>query len=123
MSGFATFEKYESEVRSYCRSWPVVFDRAQGSWLTDEHGRTYLDFFAGAGALNYGHNDPVLKRALIDYLERDSVTHALDMWTVARANLLETLETTILEPRGLDYTVVFPGPAGANAVEAALKLA
>lgn len=117
------FERRESAVRSYSRSWPVVFDRAQGSRLHGADGTAYLDFFAGAGALNYGHNDPVLKRALIDYLERDSVTHALDMWTVARANLLETLETTILEPRGLDYTVVFPGPAGANAVEAALKLA
>src|SRR6266699_4644395 len=117
------FERRESEVRSYSRSWPVVFGRAAGSWLYAEDGTPYLDFFAGAGTLNYGHNDPVLKRALISYLERDGVTHALDMWTEAKADLLETLEKKILAPRGLDYKVVFPGPGGANAVEAALKLA
>ena len=56
------FATRESAVRSYCRAWPAVFDRACGSWLYDEDGRGYLDFFAGAGALNYGHNNPVLKR-------------------------------------------------------------
>lgn len=118
-----TFERLESEVRSYSRCWPVVFSRAAGSWLYAVDGTAYLDFFAGAGSLNYGHNDPVLKRALISYLRDDGVTHALDMWTAARADLLETLEERILAPRGLNYKVVFPGPAGANAVEAALKLA
>jgi len=117
------FESVESEVRSYCRSWPVVFDRATGSWLYDEDGNAYLDFFAGAGALNYGHNNPVLKRALIDYLQRDGVTHALDMQTVAKRDFLETFTGMVTKPRGLDYKIMFPGPAGANAVEAALKLA
>ncbi|GAB3718762.1 diaminobutyrate--2-oxoglutarate transaminase [Amycolatopsis oliviviridis] len=117
------FEELESEVRSYSRGWPVVFDRAQGSYLYDEDGKAYLDFFAGAGALNYGHNNPALKRALIDYIARDGVTHALDMFTVAKRDFLETLQEKILRPRDLDYKVVFPGPGGANAVEAALKLA
>jgi diaminobutyrate-2-oxoglutarate transaminase len=117
------FERRESQVRSYSRSWPVVFDRAAGSWLYGQDGTPYLDFFAGAGALNYGHNNPVLKQALISYLERDGVTHALDMWTQARADFLATFEEKILAPRGYDYKVVFPGPAGTNAVEAALKLA
>jgi diaminobutyrate-2-oxoglutarate transaminase len=117
------FETLESEVRSYCRSWPVVFDRGTGSWLYGEDGTPYLDFFAGAGALNYGHNNPVLKKALIDYIQRDGVTHALDMQTVAKREFLETFQSTVLAPRELDYKVMFPGPAGANAVEAALKLA
>jgi 4-aminobutyrate aminotransferase-like enzyme len=56
------FESVESEVRGYCRGGPVVFDRAVGSWLYDEDGNEYLDFFAGAGALNYGHNNSALKR-------------------------------------------------------------
>lgn len=117
------FEKLESEVRSYSRGWPVVFDRAVGSRIYAEDGKPYLDFFAGAGALNYGHSNPVLKQALLDYLARDGVIHALDMFTVAKRDLLETLEQKILLPRGLDYKVIFPGPGGANAVEAALKLA
>ncbi|MGX1805051.1 diaminobutyrate--2-oxoglutarate transaminase [Nocardia sp. NPDC055321] len=117
------FDDLESNVRGYCRSWPTVFDTASGSWLHDEGGRDYLDFFAGAGSLNYGHNNPVLKQALIDYISRDGITHGLDMSTIAKRNLLETFQRVILEPRGLDYKVQFPGPTGANAVEAALKLA
>ncbi|MGP4002917.1 diaminobutyrate--2-oxoglutarate transaminase [Streptomyces sp. 8N706] len=117
------FATLESEVRSYCRGWPTVFDRARGSHMYDEDGRTYLDFFAGAGSLNYGHNNPVLKRALIDYIERDSVTHGLDMSTTAKRAFLEAFQHTILRPRDLPYKVMFPGPTGTNAVEAALKLA
>jgi diaminobutyrate-2-oxoglutarate transaminase len=113
----------ESAVRSYCRNWPVVFDRAHGSWLYDEEGRAYLDFFSGAGALNYGHNNPVLKRPLTDYLASDRVIHSLDMFTVAKREFLDTLDELILAPRQLDYRVQFPGPGGANAVEAALKIA
>jgi diaminobutyrate-2-oxoglutarate transaminase len=119
----SVFESLESDVRSYCRSWPAVFDRAQGSRMHDEDGHTYLDFFSGAGALNYGHNNPVLKRALLDYLERDGVTHSLDMSTTAKRAFLSTFQDVILRPRNLDYKVMFPGPTGTNAVEAALKLA
>jgi len=117
------FEDRESAVRSYCRTWPKVFDRAAGSWLYDEEGGAYLDFFTGASALNYGHNNPALKRALLDYLEADRVIHSLDMHTVAKREFLTTFDQLILQPRQLDYRVQFPGPGGANAVEAALKLA
>ncbi|NGO81231.1 diaminobutyrate--2-oxoglutarate transaminase [Streptomyces sp. YC504] len=119
----SVFETLESEVRSYCRGWPTVFDRAQGSKMYDEDGHEYLDFFAGAGSLNYGHNNPVLKRALIDYLERDGVVHGLDMSTTAKRAFLETFQETVLRPRDLPYKVMFPGPTGTNAVESALKLA
>lgn len=117
------FDTRESEVRSYCRNWPTVFASASGSWITDEDGRRFLDFFAGAGALNYGHNHPVLKRALLDYLGRDGITHSLDMSTEAKRDFLRAFERHVLTPRDLDYKVQFPGPTGTNAVEAALKLA
>ncbi|WP_086818645.1 diaminobutyrate--2-oxoglutarate transaminase [Allokutzneria sp. NRRL B-24872] len=117
------FEALESEVRSYCRGWPTVFDTATGSHMTDEDGNRYLDFFAGAGALNYGHNPPELKRQLLDYLARDGVTHGLDMSTSAKRRFLETFQRRVLAPRGLDYKIQFPGPTGANSVESALKLA
>jgi diaminobutyrate-2-oxoglutarate transaminase len=119
----SVFTTLESEVRSYCRGWPTVFDRAQGSRMYDEDGHEYLDFFAGAGSLNYGHNNPVLKRALLDYLERDGVAHGLDMSTTAKRSFLEFFQNMILRPRDLPYKVMFPGPTGTNAVEAALKLA
>jgi len=118
-----TFAKLESEVRSYCRSFPTVFTRANGSTMWNEEGRSYVDFFAGAGALNYGHNHPDLKRALLRYVADDGITHSLDMATGAKRRFLETFQSAVLAPRGYDYKVMFPGPTGTNAVEAALKLA
>lgn len=123
MPHMTVLEQIESVVRSYSRSWPVVFDRAIGSTLYAADGTPYLDFFAGAGTLNYGHNPRPLKAALIDYITEDRITHALDMWSTARAELLSVLQATILAPRGLEYKIMFPGPAGTNAVEAAIKLA
>jgi diaminobutyrate-2-oxoglutarate transaminase len=117
------FDRRESQVRSYCRSFPAVFQKALGPFLYDEAGNEYIDFFCGAGTLNYGHNNPKIKQAVIDYLQRDGVVHALDMWTTAKREFLETFESVILKPRNLDYKVQFTGPTGANAVEAALKLA
>lgn len=121
--GQEIFTAYESEVRSYCRSWPVIFDRAAGSWLWDTDDNRYLDFFAGAGALNYGHNHPAIKAALVDYLAEDRIIHSLDMFTAAKEAFLRTFHDVVLAPNGLAYKVQFPGPTGTNAVEAALKIA
>lgn len=117
------FEKLESEVRSYCRSFPTVFTKAKGYKMWDEKGTEYLDFFSGAGALNYGHNDPMMKAKLVDYILSDGITHSLDMATTPKAEFLETFNEVILKPRNLDYKVMFPGPTGTNTVESALKLA
>lgn len=118
-----TFERLESNVRGYCRSFPTVFRTAREATLINEAGDEYIDFFAGAGALNYGHNHPVLKKSLIQYLTDDGVLHALDMSTTAKQEFLETFDEVVLRPRNLDYRIMFPGPTGTNAVEAALKLA
>ncbi|RAF25223.1 diaminobutyrate--2-oxoglutarate transaminase, partial [Burkholderia multivorans] len=117
------FETRESAVRGYSRSWPATFARAQGPKQWDEDGKEYLDFFSGAGALNYGHNNPAVMTPLVEYLQSGAVLHSLDMKTPAKREFLETFEELILKPRGLDYTVMFPGPTGTNTVEAALKLA
>ncbi|MFE0462258.1 diaminobutyrate--2-oxoglutarate transaminase [Kitasatospora sp. NPDC058965] len=119
----ALFDTMEAEVRLYCRKFPVVFDRAKGAELFTEDGRVFLDFFCGAGALNYGHNPEPIKRRLADYLARDGIAHGLDMFTVAKREFLARLDQVVLHPRGLDHKVQFCGPTGANAVEAALKLA
>ena len=117
------FEEYESEVRSYCRHFPTVFTKAKGAYFYDEDGNKYIDFFCGAGAVNYGHNNPEIKKKLIEYLENDGVMHALDMYTVPKREFIETFEEKVLKPRGLNYKIQFPGPTGTNANEAALKLA
>jgi diaminobutyrate-2-oxoglutarate transaminase len=123
MSTFSTFERYESEVRGYCRSFPTVFATAKGSWMTDTEGRRYLDFFCGAGVLNYGHNPDRIRAALLSYLMSDGITHTLDMYSEAKQRFIERFIEIILAPRGLEYKFQFPGPTGTNAVEAALKLA
>ncbi|HLR77464.1 MAG TPA: diaminobutyrate--2-oxoglutarate transaminase [Burkholderiaceae bacterium] len=122
-SDLEIFDRMESEVRGYIRSFPVVFQRAHGSVLTDEAGKDYIDFFSGAGTLNYGHNNPVFKQSLIDYLNDDGVVHGLDMATSAKKQFLETVDEVLLKPRNMEYVLQFTGPTGTNAVEAALKVA
>ena len=117
------FDRMESEVRGYVRSFPVIFNQARGSILLDETGKEYIDFFSGAGSLNYGHNNPVLKDKLIEYLNSDGVVHGLDMATTAKKYFMETVDRVLLRPRDWEYKLQFTGPTGTNAVEAALKLA
>lgn len=117
------FEAHESQVRSYCRSFPVLFTKAKGHLLWSEDGREYIDFFAGAGALNYGHNEPRMKQKLIEYLMSDGIVHGLDMSTAAKARFIDQFQRIILQPRGMNYKIMFPGPTGTNSVESALKLA
>ena len=119
----SVFETYESEVRSYSRNMPATFIRAKGSYMYDSDGKEYIDFFNGAGALNYGHNNDYIKGKILEYLANDGIIHGLDMQTGAKAEFITTLEERLLKPRGLDYKVQFTGPTGTNAIEAALKLA
>ena len=122
-SDLSIYERLESQVRSYSRAMPRQFARAEGVWMHDDRGGRYLDFLAGCSSLNYGHNHPVLKQALLDYITADGIAHGLDLHTKAKAAFLEAFEALILKPRDLDYRVMFTGPTGTNAVEAALKLA
>ena len=117
------FEQLESKVRGYVRSFPVIFESAKGSTMVDESGNEYIDFFAGAGTLNYGHNNPIISEALIDYLKKDGVVHGLDMATSAKKRFLTKFSETILEPRNMEYKIQFTGPTGTNAIESAIKLA
>lgn len=123
MNDMSTINRLESQVRSYCRHFPVVFTKARGATLEDEEGNVYIDFLAGAGALNYGHNDPVLKAKLLDYIEADQIVHGLDMATGAKRAFMEAFESLILSPRKMNYKMQFTGPTGTNAVEAAMKVA
>lgn len=117
------FDEIESEVQSYARAFPRVFNRAKGEFLYDDDGNQFLDFLAGAGTLNYGHNHPLFKELLLEYIHNDGITHGLDLHTKAKGEFLEVFNEKILKPRDLEYVVQFTGPTGTNAVEAALKLA
>jgi len=117
------FEQRESAIRAYCRVYPVVFDKALNARQTDENGREYIDFFAGAGVLNFGHNNQRMTEAVIAYIQSNGVTHSLDMHTTAKRQYMEHFTRTILEPRNMPHKMQFMGPTGTNAVEAAMKLA
>ncbi|MEH2439650.1 diaminobutyrate--2-oxoglutarate transaminase [Nostoc sp.] len=117
------FEERESKVRSYCRNFPDIFHRAKGSIVYSESGKEYIDFFAGAGALNYGHNNNYIKEKVLSYLAADGIAHGLDMYTSAKEKFLIRFSEGILTSKKLDYHIQFCGPTGTNAVEAALKLA
>lgn len=116
------FKQLESDVRSYSRSFPTKFHKALGYHLWNNEGKQYIDFFSGAGALNYGHNNPIMKKKLIEYLMNDGIIHSLDMATEAKARFLTRFNEVILKPRNMNYKIMFPGPTGTNAVESALKL-
>lgn len=117
------FDEHESEVRGYIRSFPTVFDKAIGSELFDTEGKRYIDFFAGAGTLNYGHNPDIAVEAQIQYLKDRRIAHGLDKATVAKQQFMEAFVGKILEPRGYHYKLQFTGPTGTNCTEAAMKLA
>ena len=123
MEGKKVFETYESEVRSYCRIFDEELDYAKGSIIKDVNGNEYIDFFDGAGALNYGHNNDYIKEKIIKYLQEDRIIHALDMYTKAKEEFINCFEEKVLKKKGLNYKIQFPGPTGTNTVEAALKLA
>lgn len=117
------FENIESEVRSYCRKYPIEFQKAKNAELFTVDGKRYIDFLSVAGSMNYGHNNPEIKEKILDYLRDDNIINALDMYTEAKEEFLITLKNRILDPRNLHYKVMCCGPTGTNAVEAALKLA
>jgi diaminobutyrate-2-oxoglutarate transaminase len=123
LTGADLFEEYESNVRSYCRRFPAVFERARNAMVYAETGETYIDFFAGAGSLNYGHNNGYIRDQVLAYLAQDGVISGLDLHTTAKREFLDAFTRRVLQPRNLHYKVQFSGPTGANAVEAALKLA
>ena len=118
-----TFEQWESNVRGYARTYPTVFKSASNARLVDEGGKSYLDFFAGAGVLNFGHNNPKMKEAIIDFFQSDGIPHSLDMMTTTKRDFLDAFIETIMKPRGWTHKIQFMGPTGTNAVEAAMKLA
>ncbi len=117
------FKEIESEVQSYARNFPLIFKNSKNEHVYDVDGNEYLDFLAGAGSLNYGHNNENFKHHLIEYIQKDGISHSLDLHTYAKGELMKAFKEKILEPRGFDYMMQFTGPTGTNAVEAALKIA
>ncbi|MCJ8167730.1 diaminobutyrate--2-oxoglutarate transaminase [Atopomonas sediminilitoris] len=114
--------RYESAVRSYPRKLPLAITQAQGCWLTDADGRRYLDCLAGAGTLALGHNHPLIIQAIQDTLHSGLPLHTLDLTTPLKDAFCEQVRS-ILPGELAEGRLQFCGPSGADAVEAAIKLA
>ncbi|WP_082547987.1 diaminobutyrate--2-oxoglutarate transaminase [Massilia sp. Root335] len=117
------YERHESNVRYYCRNLGLEFSHAKNATIFSSCGRTYIDMLSGCGSLNYGHNDPDMKAALVDYINSDGISLSLDFHSLAKTRFIGAFVSYILQPRGLEYKLQFTGPTGTNGVEAALKLA
>ncbi|ASK28054.1 diaminobutyrate--2-oxoglutarate transaminase [Neisseria chenwenguii] len=112
----------ESNVRSYPRKLPLAIAKAQGCWITDVEGNDYLDCLAGAGTLALGHNHPEIIKAVQDALASGLPLHTLDITTPLKDAFSEALLAHF--PGGKEnYRLQFTGPTGADAAEAAVKLA
>ncbi|MEU7041890.1 diaminobutyrate--2-oxoglutarate transaminase family protein [Streptomyces varsoviensis] len=112
----------ESAARTYARSLPIVPVRARGLTIEGADGRRYLDCLSGAGSLALGHNHPVVLEAIRGVLDSGAPLHVLDLATPVKDAFTSELFATL--PRGLadSARIQFCGPAGTDAVEAALKL-
>ncbi|MFI1035626.1 diaminobutyrate--2-oxoglutarate transaminase family protein [Streptomyces sp. NPDC020951] len=112
----------ESAARTYARALPIVPVRARGLTIEGADGRRYLDCLSGAGTLALGHNHPVVLEAIRGVLDSGAPLHVLDLATPVKDAFITELFRTL--PPGLaDHArVQFCGPAGTDAVEAALKL-
>src|SRR5699024_10155545 len=123
VTNMKVFEEHESAVRSYSRQWPTVFTKSKDYKMWDADVKECIECFAGAGTLNYGHNNEVMQEKMIEYIQIDGVIHSLDMATTPRGDFLKQFNEKILEPRNLDYKIMFPGATGTTSVEAASNIA
>lgn len=114
--------QFESNVRSYPRKLPFAIAAAEGVWLTDVNGKRYIDCLAGAGTLALGHNHPVITKSITDTLASNLPLHTLDITTPLKDAFSQRLYE-LLSTDSDTYCLQFCGPTGADAVEAALKLA
>ncbi|MFI5955418.1 diaminobutyrate--2-oxoglutarate transaminase family protein [Cryptosporangium sp. NPDC051539] len=108
----------ESAARTYARHFPIVPVRAEGMTVHGADGRTYLDCLSGAGTLALGHNHPVVVDAIRRTMDAGRPLHTLDLATPEKDEFVTELFETI--PNG--FKIQFCGPAGTDAVEAAIKL-
>ncbi|WP_154171740.1 pyridoxal phosphate-dependent class III aminotransferase [Vibrio metoecus] len=114
---------HESEVRSYPRRIPIAIKQAYGCLVEDTRGQIFLDCLAGAGTLVLGYNHPEINQALKTQLDSGLPYQTLDIATEAKTHFIKTVKGFLPKALGEDCVIQFCGPSGADAVEAAIKLA
>ncbi|MGC9493066.1 pyridoxal phosphate-dependent class III aminotransferase [Vibrio genomosp. F10] len=115
--------EHESEVRSYPRRLPIAIKQAHGVLVEDTRGQLFLDCLAGAGTLALGYNHPEINQALKDQLDLGLPYQTLDMTTRAKDTFIKRVKAFLPKEFAHNSAIQFCGPSGADAVEAAIKLA
>jgi len=95
---------------------PVVFERGEGAWLWDNHGKTYLDALSGISVCNLGHAHPAITKAISEQAAK--LVHTSNLYRIA---LQEELADQLCAASRMEN--VFFCNSGAEANEAAIKLA
>lgn len=116
-------EQHESAVRSYPRRLPIAIKRAYGVLVEDTRGQLFLDCLAGAGTLVLGYNHPEINQALKDQLDSGLPYQTLDITTPAKDHFIKQVKSFLPADFANNSVIQFCGPSGADAVEAAIKLA
>ncbi|MCR8923023.1 pyridoxal phosphate-dependent class III aminotransferase [Dasania sp. GY-MA-18] len=115
--------EHESEVRSYPRRLPIAIKRAYGALVEDTRGQIFLDCLAGAGTLALGYNHPEINQALKEQLDSGLPYQTLDITTEAKRLFIHQVKKFLPAEFAKTCAIQFCGPSGADAVEAAIKLA
>lgn len=115
--------RQESNARSYPRRLPLALKRARGIHVEDVEGRVFIDCLAGAGTLALGHNHPAVVAAIRAVLDDELPLLTLDLTTPVKDRFVQDLFGVLPADLAADARIQFCGPAGTDAVEAALKLA
>lgn len=116
-------KQQESNARSYPRRIPLVLVRAQGIYVEDTRGQVFIDCLAGAGTLALGHNHPVVIEAIQGALASGLPLHTLDLSTPVKDAFVQEVFDSLPSEFARQARIQFCGPTGADAVEAAIKLA
>lgn len=115
-------EKRESNARSYPRRIPIAIEEAEGIYVKDAEGKTYMDCLAGAGTLALGHNHPVVIEAIEKVLHDKRPLHTLDLTTPVKEEFVSEVFDSLPNEFARRAKIQFCGPTGGDAIEAAIKL-
>ncbi|MQR97310.1 aspartate aminotransferase family protein [Fictibacillus phosphorivorans] len=115
-------EKRESNARSYPRRIPIAIEEAEGIYVKDADGKTYIDCLAGAGTLALGHNHPVVIDAIEKVLHDKRPLHTLDLTTPVKEEFVSEVFDSLPPEFAKRAKIQFCGPTGGDAIEAAIKL-
>ena len=112
----------ESNARTYPRRLPLAIRSAQGIYVKDMNGTTFMDCLCGAGTLALGHNHPVVIEAIRNHLDAGYPLHTLDLTTPVKDEYVHAVFETLPAEFARNARIQFCSPSGADAVEAAIKL-